>query len=363
MIERPIQSDNGSLNPANGEGVDMGLTDPGVFHSRMVDTNSLAFGDISEFGSASSLARLTVSDPNTVMTIYLRDISRVPLLTAMEEVSLAKQLERGKLAQSALANESLEAEARRSLEEEKALGDLARQRLTESNLRLVVSVARKYMGRGLPILDLVQEGNIGLTRAVEMYDWRRGYRFSTYAYWWIRQAVTRGVADQGRTIRMPVHLIEFLGRIYNTVRNLQYELGRAPTDEEISAQLKTSPERVRLALDAAKIPISLDTPIDEDDNESVLGDLIPNRGAENPQETTEKMDMKDHVWAALGVLTPRQRQVMRLRFGLEDGRDRTLGEIGEELGLSRERVRQIEAEAFEKLRSPALRSKLKEYLD
>jgi RNA polymerase primary sigma factor len=300
--------------------------------------------------------------PDTPAAIYLRDISRVPLLTAEEEVILAKALEAGDIARSKLDN-GLVAEAEiEHTEDEAHTGAEARRRLTESNLRLVVSVARKYMGRGLPLLDLIQEGNIGLSRAVEKYDYRKGYRFSTYAYWWIRQAVTRAIADQARTIRVPVHMIELIGDVYKVSRELQQGLGREPDAEEIGRAMNTTAEKVRQILRAAKQPISLETPVGEDEG-NTISDFIADRGARAPAEAADDAMLKCQVEDALQELNARERQVLRMRFGLEDGRDRTLGEIGEELGVSRERVRQIEAEALAKLRQPKLRARLREYID
>jgi RNA polymerase primary sigma factor len=300
--------------------------------------------------------------PETPAAIYLRDISRVPLLTADEEVQLARELERGEIAKAALSDSAEDSTFREHLESELIVGEEARKRLTESNLRLVVSVARKYMGRGLPLLDLIQEGNIGLGRAVEKYDYTKGYRFSTYAYWWIRQAVTRAIADQARTVRVPVHMIELIGDVYKAARDLQQQLGREPEPNEIAEHMGTTGERVRQILRAARQPISLETPVGEEE-ESTIADFVADKSARAPVDAASEALLKDHVEDALQELSPRERQVLRMRFGLHDGRDRTLGEIGEELGVSRERVRQIEAEALAKLRQPRLRLKFREYLE
>jgi RNA polymerase primary sigma factor len=307
-------------------------------------------------------AEETVDVPDAPAAIYLRDISRVSLLTAQQEVSLAKEIEQGNEAAELLRQLPMFAQERDDLTRRHDTGKEARRQLTEANLRLVVSVARKYMGRGLPLLDLIQEGNIGLQRAVEKYDYRKGYRFSTYAYWWIRQAVTRAIADQARTIRVPVHMIELIGDVYRVSRDLQQELGREPEPDEIAAEMGTSAEKVRQIIRAARQPISLETPVGEEE-ESTLADFIADRAARAPAEAAAQELLKEHVEDALQQLSERERAVLKMRFGLIDGRDRTLGEIGEELGVSRERVRQIEAEALAKLRQPKLRAKLREYLE
>jgi len=288
--------------------------------------------------------------PDSPAALYLREISQTPLLTAEEEVELAKQLEAGTAARQQLAAGAVTDAERGQLEEAVRVGDAARRRLIESNLRLVVSVARRYLGRGLLFLDLVQEGNLGLQRAVSKYDWRRGFRFSTYAYWWIRHAVTRSVADQGRTIRLPVHVIEQLTRQYNTARELHQELGREPTAIEVAERLGVEPEKVREAFRAAKVPISLETPISEED-ELTVADFIADANALTPAQQAEEGVLAQTLGDALQQhLAPRESQVLRMRFGLIDGQPHTLGEIADELGISRERVRQIEAESLRKLR-------------
>jgi RNA polymerase primary sigma factor len=284
-------------------------------------------------------------------TLYLRDISKTPLLTADEEVQLAKQIEAGVKAQERLNQlEPGHAEAR-DLQAEVRRGKSAQDRLMRSNLRLVISVARKYMGRGLPFLDLVQEGNLGLHRAVEKFDWRRGFRFSTYAYWWIRQAITRAISEQSRTIRLPIPVIQALTRMYNAARELQGDLQRPPTHAEIADKLSITEEQVRDAFQAARMPISLETPIGEE-GDSVLADLVADIAARGPAEEVESEVFGTAVSEALEeYLTPREAQALRLRFGMDrQGTERTLAEVGAELGISRERVRQLEAEALAKLR-------------
>jgi len=296
----------------------------------------------------------SLDDP---VRMYLREIGRVPLLTAEEEVRLAQLMERGK-AERRRAEIYKTAPNRRIIEE----GEEAQRRLTEANLRLVVSVAKKYIGRGMSLLDLIQEGNIGLIRAVEKFDYTKGYKFSTYATWWIRQAITRAIADQARTIRIPVHMVETINRLIRISRRLLQDLGREPTSEEIAAQMDISAEKVREIIKVSQEPVSLETPIGEEED-SHLGDFIEDHTALAPAEAASHQLLKEQVEDVLDSLTERERKVLQLRFGLDDGRSRTLEEVGKEFHVTRERIRQIEAKALRKLRHPSRSRKLKDYLD
>lgn len=280
----------------------------------------------------STLAQGQITDP---VRMYLKEIGRIALLTAEEEVFLAKKAEKGDLK--------------------------AKERLTSSNLRLVVSIAKKYVGRGLTLLDLIEEGNIGLMRAVEKFDWRKGYKFSTYATWWIRQAITRAIADQARTIRIPVHMVETINRFIRTSRKLMQELGREPSPEEVAKEMEIDPEKVREIIKVSQEPTSLEAPVGEE-KDSTLGDFIPDEEI-RPEDQASAELLKSHLAEVLDTLNDREKKVLRLRFGLDDGRQRTLEEVGREFGVTRERIRQIEAKALRKLRHPTRSKKLKDYLD
>ncbi|GLW53093.1 RNA polymerase principal sigma factor HrdA [Kitasatospora phosalacinea] len=294
---------------------------------------------------------------------YLREIGRIRLLTAVEEVELARAIEAGLFAEEALdrlpgADERLLGDLDRLV----VLGRIAKRRLIEANLRLVVSVAKRYVGRGLTLLDLVQEGNLGLIRAVEKFDYARGYKFSTYATWWIRQAMSRALADQARTIRVPVHVVELINRVLRVQRSLLQERGVEPTAAEVGEALQLSPERVREVLKLAQEPVSLHTPVGEEDDVA-LGDLIEDADAASPAESAAFLLLREHLEAVLATLGERERQVVQLRYGLGDGRPRTLEEIGHLFGVTRERIRQIEAKTLGKLRDHAFADQLRGYLD
>lgn len=279
------------------------------------------------------LKGVNIDDP---VRMYLKEIGRVPLLTAEEEVELAKRMEEG------------DEEAKKSL--------------AEANLRLVVSIAKRYVGRGMLFLDLIQEGNLGLIKAVEKFDYTKGFKFSTYATWWIRQAITRAIADQARTIRIPVHMVETINKLIRIKRHLLQELGRDPTPEEIAIEMEMEPDKVREILKIAQEPVSLETPIGEEED-SHLGDFIPDDEVQAPSDVATFMLLKEQLSSVLHTLTEREQKVLRLRFGLDDGRARTLEEVGKEFDVTRERIRQIEAKALRKLRHPSRSKKLKDYLE
>ena len=276
---------------------------------------------------------ISIDDP---VRMYLKEIGKVPLLTAEEEIEIAKRLETG--------------------DEE------AKKKLSEANLRLVVSIAKRYVGRGMLFLDLIQEGNLGLIKAVEKFDYRKGFKFSTYATWWIRQAITRAIADQARTIRIPVHMVETINKLIRVSRQLLQQYGREPTPEEIAKEMGISEAKVREIIKIAQEPVSLETPIGEEED-SHLGDFIADDDTPAPAEAASFALMKEQLLDVLDTLTPREEKVLRLRFGLDDGRQRTLEEVGKEFNVTRERIRQIEAKALRKLRHPSRSKKLKDYLD
>ena len=317
---------------------------------------------------------ISVEDP---VRMYLKEIGKVPLLSAEEEIELAQQMEdgvdasdevyrlKGILAEASDMPEEELAELKAQLKEQQRIAEIgsdAKKRLAEANLRLVVSIAKRYVGRGMLFLDLIQEGNLGLIKAVEKFDYRKGYKFSTYATWWIRQAITRAIADQARTIRIPVHMVETINKLIRVSRQLLQELGREPSPEEIAVEMNMPVERVREILKISQEPVSLETPIGEEED-SHLGDFIKDDNVPVPADAAAFTLLKEQLEEVLGTLTEREQKVLTLRFGLEDGRARTLEEVGKEFNVTRERNRQIEAKALRKLRHPSRSRKLKDYLE
>src|ERR687886_284763 len=304
--------------------------------------------------------------PDTIgdtVRMYLHEIGRVQLLTAEQENLLARQIEKGEKAKAKLKKlEHRDGPEARDLERAIEYADDARKHLAEANLRLVVSVAKKYMNRGLSLMDLVPEGNMGLLRAVEKFDYRKGYKFSTYATWWIRQAITRAIADQARTIRIPVHMVETINKLSRLSRRLEQDIGREPADEELAAELDLAADRVREIRKASLEPVSLEIPVGSEDD-SHLGDFVPDEASLSPADVATRQMLKEQMDDVLDSLTVRERRVLQLRFGLEDGRQRTLEEVGREFGVTRERIRQIEAKALRKLRHPTRSRKLRDYFD
>ena len=317
-----------------------------------------------------------IVDPNSMVDsfgtddpvrMYLKEIGKVNLLSSEEEVALAQDMVAGSSAKEQLEfmeaeGEEIPEDVRKELEKLMKKGERAKQRLAEANLRLVVSIAKRYVGRGMQFLDLIQEGNLGLIKAVEKFDYTKGYKFSTYATWWIRQAITRAIADQARTIRIPVHMVETINKVIRVSRQLLQELGHDPTPEEIAAEMGMPAERVREILKIAQEPVSLETPIGEEED-SHLGDFIEDDKGVEPSEAASVTLLKEQLVEVLSTLTPREEKVLKLRFGLEDGSTRTLEEVGKEFNVTRERIRQIEAKALRKLRHPSRSKKLKDFLN
>ena len=324
--EMEIRNDDTDIEPDDAELLNLDVDDLEHDDDMVIEDGSVDL-------EASLPKGITVDDP---VRMYLKEIGKVPLLSADEEIELAKKMEKG--------------------DEE------AKKKLCEANLRLVVSIAKRYVGRGMLFLDLIQEGNLGLIKAVDKFDWRKGYKFSTYATWWIRQAITRSIADQARTIRIPVHMVETINKLIRVSRQLLQEYGREPSPEEIAAEMDISEEKVREILKIAQEPVSLETPIGEEED-SHLGDFIPDEEVPAPAEAAAFSMLKEQLVEVLDTLTEREQKVLKLRFGLEDGRARTLEEVGKQFDVTRERIRQIEAKALRKLRHPSRSKKLKDYLE
>ncbi len=352
------------LDPAAGKGgtaTDDEAEDPEAARRRTVAERRIRRRLRASMSKSESTS--SSSDP---VRMYLREIGRVPLLSAAQEVSLAKRIEAGLAARTTI-DEAAEAGVRLDGVQQRELSRLARdgeeanRELTRANLRLVVSIAKRYVGRGMLLLDLIQEGNLGLMRAVEKFDYTKGFKFSTYATWWIRQAITRAIADQARTIRIPVHMVESMNKVHRLQRQMMQELEREPTVEELAERVDMSPQRVRDILRHSLDPLSLDSPVGEDD--SNLADFIEDQQAEAPADAAARRMLGTAILEALDELNDREKQVVRLRFGLDDGRPRTLEEVGREFGVTRERIRQIEAKTLAKLRHPHRSRKLRDYLD
>ncbi|WP_122788973.1 RNA polymerase sigma factor RpoD [Intestinibacillus sp. Marseille-P6563] len=344
VLEAPIGDDEDDFEASEVEEVP---------EEELVDTSALAEG-------------FAIDDP---VRMYLKEIGKVDLLSPEEEIELAKKIMAGvdateKMNEYENTGEQSAVRADEIVEWNKAIkaGDRAKKRLAEANLRLVVSIAKRYVGRGMLFLDLIQEGNLGLIKAVEKFDYTKGYKFSTYATWWIRQAITRAIADQARTIRIPVHMVETINKVIRVSRQLLQELGHDPSPEEIAAEMNMPVDRVRDILKIAQEPVSLETPIGEEED-SHLGDFIPDDDAPEPAEAASFMLLKEQLVEVLKTLTPREEKVLRLRFGIDDGHTRTLEEVGKEFNVTRERIRQIEAKALRKLRHPSRSKKLKDFLN
>jgi RNA polymerase primary sigma factor len=311
---------------------------------------------------ATVAANLSEIASDDTISLYLKEMAKVPLLTAEQEVSLARQFEEGREAQDYLARDGhLPEREREELHASVQCGDGARAHLIKANTRLVVSIAKRYLGQGVPFLDLIQEGNLGLIKAVEKFDYHRGHRFSTYATWWIRQAITRALADQGRVIRLPVHLSDRIRKVYQVSQRLEQDWGRPPTPEDIAKELALPPQKVRWMLKVSQRPLSLEKPVGEEED-SELGNFIPDADAPTPTDTAYHALLQERLEEVLVGLTPREARILRLRFGLHDGRSYTLEEVGRKFGLTRERIRQIEHEALDRLRHPSRSRQLRDYL-
>jgi RNA polymerase primary sigma factor len=324
----------------------------------MQDEESLPPSDLNPY------ADLTPIASDDTIGLYLKEMARVALLTVEEEIHLARRIESGRAARSKLerSNGSLLAEQRREMEHTQEEGDLAREHLIKANTRLVVSIAKRYVGRGVPFLDLIQEGNLGLMKAVEKYEYQRGFRFSTYATWWIRQTITRAIADQGRTIRVPVHMVDRIRQLYKTSHEMEQKLGRVPTTEELAEQVGVQPHKVDWMMRVSWLPLSLESPINEDEEEAELGMFVEDDVTPTPIQSAYSKLLSEKIQEVLDTLPPREARILRLRFGLENGRSYTLEEVGQKFGLTRERIRQIESKALRRLRHPRRSRQLRDYL-
>jgi len=313
---------------------------------------------------STTLADLSRISSDDIVGLYLKEMSRVPLLSSEEELCLAKRIESGKSAKRELGRSNGSTPAARRAELENIIGDgsLAREHLIKANTRLVVSIAKRYIGRGVPFLDLIQEGNLGLMKAVEKYDYQRGFRFSTYATWWIRQTITRAIADQGRTIRVPVHMVDRIRQLYRTTHEMEQRLGRQPTHEELADAIGVKSNKIDWMMRVSWLPLSLESPINDDEDDSELGMFGEDQVTPSPIQSTYSTLLREKVQEVLETLPPREARILRLRFGLENGRSYTLEEVGQKFGLTRERIRQIESKALRRLRHPRRARQLKDYL-
>ena len=320
--------------------------------------DSLSDSDVDPF------VDLTRINSDDTVGLYLKEMSRVPLLGVEEELDLAKRIERGKQSRTDLNRTNGSTPTGKRMELEGMIDDglLAREHLIKANTRLVVSIAKRYMGRGVPFLDLIQEGNLGLMKAVEKYEYQRGFRFSTYATWWIRQTITRAIADQGRTIRVPVHMVDRIRQLYRTTHEMEQKLGRVPTTDELAEEIGVNTNKVEWMMRVSWLPLSLESPINDDEEDSELGMFIEDQVTPTPIQSTYSDLLKEKVQEVLDTLPPREARILRLRFGLENGRSYTLEEVGQKFGLTRERIRQIESKALRRLRHPRRARQLKDYL-
>jgi len=329
----------------------------------VVDEPSLSHQLIRDYRPKTPIFDLTGIDSDDTVSLYLREVGSVPLLNAEQEVELARRFEEGRAAQQKLkVGEYKRRKQKEHLERLVRVGEMGRDHLTKANSRLVVSIAKKYMGQGVPFLDLIQEGNLGLMKAVDKFDYKRGYKFSTYATWWIRQAVTRAIADQGRTIRVPVHMSDRIRKLYRVSRELEQLFGREPTPKEIATKMNLTAQKVRWMLRISRRPLSLEKPVGED-GDSELGSFIEDEDTPAPTDTATHDLLRKELENALATISPREARILRLRFGLIDGRAHTLEELGQKFGLTRERIRQIEGEALRRLRHPSRARRLKDYLN
>ncbi len=344
----------GILSALRRRGVD--ILDPEDQETGLYDSEDPFLDDIDPMVD---LTRISTDD---TVGLYLKEMSRVPLLSSEEELDLAQRIETGRLARRELSRANCSAVRRTEMEMKFSDGMLAREHLIKANTRLVVSIAKRYIGRGVPFLDLIQEGNLGLMKAVEKYEYQRGFRFSTYATWWIRQTITRSIADQGRTIRVPVHMVDRIRQLYRTTHEMEQQLGRAPTNEELAEAIGVKANKVDWMLRVSWLPLSLESPINDEEEDSELGQFVEDQVTPSPIQSTYTSLLREKIQEVLDTLPPREARILRLRFGLENGKAYTLEEVGQKFSLTRERIRQIESKALRRLRHPRRARQLKDYL-